>query len=106
MESLLQKIQEIEQGAHALIQQAEESKRTALQDISTVEKEALEHARTRSEQKGQQILSEAVAKAKQEAHQILQDDHETVQKIHEVGKQQRSAATATLIRLFTETYSG
>ena len=93
MESLLDKVGNIEQEAKERLDQVEKSGREQLADIQAAENDVVDEVRGRAERQGQQIIQEQVQRAQAETNAMKQDREQSVLALHKTADSNRQQAT-------------
>ncbi|MFH1354307.1 MAG: hypothetical protein ABIH36_03375 [bacterium] len=105
MESLLDKVDQVEQEIKDRLAQVEKDCREQLSDIRAAEGDVVEEVRVRAEKQGQQIIREQVQKTQAEINAMKQDRERSVAALHKIADGNRQQATDKVVALFAKEYT-
>ena len=103
-QSLLTKVEQIEQEAAALIQQAKDAAAENLTDLKSQIQSSRKAIEEKAEETSRSIVEEHTKEAEKEAHKIAQHSKNVVEKIHETAQQNREMAIAKAKELCNSEY--
>lgn len=104
MESLLDKVQHVEQEIADRLDQVERDHVIRLGDLREAEEKVLEDIRLQAEKRGQRINKEKVSAAEEEINSLKQDQILSVKGVHDSAKAHRETAINQSVQLFSKTY--
>lgn len=104
METLLTKVQRIEQAQQARITQAEIEEQLRVRVLSEREQAVLAEVRARAEQRGAAIKLERLAAVEAELNAWRQDESRSVAILHESADRNRPQALARALDLFRQAH--
>ncbi len=103
-QSLLIKVEQIEQEASTLIQQAKNAAGENLADLKSQIQSSRKGIEEKAEETSRAIIEEHTKEAEKEAHKIAQHSKNVVEKIHETARNNREMALAKAKELFNSQY--
>ncbi len=106
MQSLLEKVKSVEKEAQDRINQIERAGQEKLSDIENAESDLMNSVRNKAEKRGEEIVREALEKAKREVNAIHQDREQTIKTVKENSLKNRDEAVKTILRFFYEDFIG
>lgn len=104
METLLKKVQTIEEAAQALVAEAQQTQMNALRDLQSREEDMLAETRLKAQERGKKILAEKLSVAEKEINTIKQQGTQSAKMVYEAAQQNRAAALQLVTKLFNEEY--
>lgn len=104
MNTLLDKVAEIEREAQALLDQAEKEAEQRVQEMADRREAMLSDVRTRAEQRAEMIRKEMLERAKTEANDLKQIQTATLKQVKESAAKNRSDTLQWAIQEFRNEY--
>ncbi len=103
-QTLLTKVEQIEQEAQALIQQARDRASKEMTELASNIKASRASIEAKAEETSRSILAEQKTFAEQEAHKTIQQSRNVVEHIHETAQKNRPLALQKAKELFAAEY--
>lgn len=104
MESLLDKVNRIEQEMKERLQQVEKSGKEQLADLTAAENDVVDEVRQRAEKQGQQIIQEQVRRAQTETNAMKQDREQSVAALRDTAEKNERRAADKVVELFASEF--
>lgn len=104
MDTLLTKVEAVEEEAANLVARAEEAGQRDLAAVRSREAQALEEVRQAAHKKGEQIVQEKVSKAKDRINKIQDEEEAALSAVKSAAEKNREAAVEAAITMFKEEY--
>lgn len=103
-QSLLIKVEQIEQEAEALIQQAKNAAEENVSDLKSHIQSSRKEIAEKADKTSRAIIEEHTKEAEKEAHKIAQHSKNVAEKTHETAQNNREMAIAKAKELFNSEY--
>ena len=104
METLLDKVQKIEQEISTRLKQVGEKSKAQLSDLLSAEPAVLDGIRQKAERKAVAIIKEYEAAAEAEVNVLRQDQQRTVAAVKEQAEKNQARTVKQALQLFEEKY--
>ena len=104
METLITKVETIEQQAQELVSKVRTEGEEKLRELTSAEESLLGEVKARAERKAESIIKDRTKKAQDAVNTAHQDDSTVTASVHSTAEKNREHAITLALSLFTKEY--